>query len=137
MNAKKDESLSQRDTTEAFHSVLLLCGSQKLNLLDQNFNVSPRGMTFTTDSHFAPFTDLSIRLKLPPSIGALNGRTIQCEGVVVECRGSRTQKIYHITVAFLNLSPSDQKFLSLAYQTLSSPIQPISPQKLDGPASFR
>ncbi len=126
MNAKKVEPTSQTDASEAPHSALLLCGNHRLNLLEPNIQISPRGMTFATDSQFAPFTELRIRLKLPPSLGSLGDHTIHCEGVVVECRGNHRRKIYQVTVAFLNLTERDQKLLSLARNFSPAGIESVT-----------
>src|ERR1043166_2453729 len=61
MNARKAEPSSKPYGSEPSHSILLSSGDRKLNILDHNFQVAPRGMTFTTDSYFAPFTALSFR----------------------------------------------------------------------------
>ncbi len=85
-------------------------------------------MTFKTDSYFAPFTTLAIRLQIPPSFASLKGRTIQCEGAVVECRGSKERKMYQVTVAFLNLTASDQKQLAAADRVLAESVRPVRKQ---------
>ncbi len=128
MNAKKDEPTSRQDASEALHSALLLCDHHRLNLLDASIQICPQGMSFATDSEFAPFTELRIRLKLPPSLGSLGGHTIDCEGVVVECRGNHQRKIFQVTVAFLNLSEHDQKLLSLARSFSPAGIESVSTQ---------
>ncbi|MSR65411.1 MAG: hypothetical protein EXS18_06480 [Verrucomicrobiae bacterium] len=126
----------RKDPSDLFPSVLLWSGSRKLNILDQSIQVSPRGMIFKTDNHFAPFTDLRVRLKLPPRIGSMNTHTIQCDGVVVECRGSHSKMIYFVTVAFVNLSKSEQKVLSTATSFLPTGEAPVRPQNRGIRASF-
>lgn len=82
-------------------------------------------MTFKTDNYFAPFTTLSIRLQIPPTFASLKGKTIHCEGVVVECRGSHGHRVFQVTVAFLNLVPADQKQLAIADKILAESVQSV------------
>lgn len=114
MNARKEGPSQRKDTSVAVNSVLLWKGNRQLNILDQSIQVTPRGMVFKTDDHFAPFSELRIRLIIPPRLGSTHNQTVQCDGVVVECRGSHAKKVYFVTVAFVNLPESDQKLLSLA-----------------------
>jgi|ERR1051325_2289586 hypothetical protein len=109
MKMARSDSLSQRDSAGSFRTVVLQCGKTILNV--HAFGVSPRGMTFQTDRPFASFTHLSVQLEIPQTPASY---TIRCEGVVVECRGSHTSKIYYVTVAFVDLSAADQKRLALA-----------------------
>jgi|ERR1051326_27466 hypothetical protein len=136
MNARKEVPSDRKDPSDLFHSVLLWCGNHKLNILDHNIQVSPRGIVFKTDSYFAPFTDLRVRLKLPPRLGVMNNQTIQCDGVVVECRGSHAKKIYFVTVAFVNLSESEQKILSTANSFPPAAVSPVRPQNRSIRSSF-
>jgi hypothetical protein len=126
MKAAKHSPSIKGEPHSEFTSVLLQCGKQTLPILDHNFEVSARGMSFKTDSYFAPFTNLSVRLQLPPRLGQLRCRTIHCEGVVVECRGAVRQKMYWITVAFLNLDARDEKELSLAAALPGIGITPLT-----------
>lgn len=114
--------------------VVLRCGKKTLHILDHTFRVSPRGMTFKTDSYFDPFTSLRIRLHMPPTIASPNGRTIECEGAVVECRGDHKRSIYYVTVAFLNLTSADQKHLHLAHRALPKGL-PVWSHRPHGGAS--
>src|ERR1051325_9499155 len=128
MKMAKTESTIRSTSFGISPLVLLQCGKQTLNILDQGFQVSPRGMTFKTDSYFEAFTSLSIRLQLPPTLTQRSGSTIRCEGAVVECRGDHKRKIYYVTVAFLNLTEADQKHLTLADRVLAAGIQRVIPQ---------
>jgi len=82
-----------------------------LEILDGDFQVTPRGMTFKTNSYFDPFTSLHIRFLIPAGPDAGRGKTIECEGAVVECRGDHKRKIFYVSVAFLGLSSPECKLV--------------------------
>lgn len=87
---------------------------RRIRLAAQSIAVSARGMSFQTDTPFAPFTELKIRISVPALSPGGEATDIACDGVVVECRGSHQWKVYYVTVAFVNLPRSKQKHLALA-----------------------
>lgn len=121
MKAVKEERLSNAEIAAVSHPVLLRCGKRTLNVLDQDFRVSVRGMTFKTDSFFEPFTNLQVRLRIPPTMASPRGHTIECEGAVVECKGDHKRRLYCVTVTFLNLTAVDQKHLQLSHLPQQAP----------------
>lgn len=130
MNSDQEGSSSRANDADTHSPISIWWGKQRINILHHSLDVSPNGITFSTDKPFAPFTELRVRLRFEHHTPPHSGRTIQCEGVVVECRGDYKRHIHFVTVVFLNLAEFDRKYLARTHQSLlRSRWQSVSPQE--------
>lgn len=82
----------------------------------QGIQLSPRGITFCSDSYMAPFTEVRVRLQLT---SRKSEQSIRCDGVVVECQGNKLKKSFQVAVAFLNVPKNLQNEIRSATQPSS------------------
>lgn len=72
----------------------------------KSVRISATGVTFSTPTYMAPFTEVQVRLRSTKS-----SEPIQYSGVVVDCRGDRSESQYMVSVAFLNVPRNAEREL--------------------------
>ena len=93
MNAAKHDSLTDLRFLPSARSLSGSCAPNGVH-------VSANGVTFPSDTYWAPFTEVQVRVQL--SKGSTAGQWVHCNGVIVDCHGSKFKNRYEVAVAFLN-----------------------------------
>ena len=115
--------VTKRDFSGVFDAELKSKRSRKAAVLDKAFNLSPKGMTFVTDTFMPEWMEVGVEMRLPNSGARRDQRTdIDCRGVVVQCtrRGQGTG--FEVVLMFLDLPKRAQAQLSAA----PSAVAPLS-----------
>ena len=115
--------VTKRDFSGVFDAELKVKRSRKAAVLDKAFNLSPKGMTFVTDTFMPEWMEVGVEMRLPNSGARRDQRTdIDCRGVVVQCtrRGQGTG--FEVVLMFLDLPKRAQAQLSAT----PSAVAPLS-----------
>jgi hypothetical protein len=123
-------SAAQRDVSGVFRS---FPGAHKSPRRSPRVVVSANGVTFASDSYVAPFTEVQVRVKGTKHRSLRQG--LNCQGVVVDCRGNNSHDGYKVSVAFLNAPPTLRHQLRDAQEPAARRIVLHPPAKL-GRASW-
>ena len=107
--------VTKRDFSGVFDAELKGKRSRKAAVLDKAFNLSPKGMTFVTDTFMPEWMEVGVEMRLPQSGARRDQRLdIGCRGVVVQCARRGQGKGFEVVLMFLDLSKRAQARLSAA-----------------------
>ena len=77
---------TRRDISGVFDAELNRKRSRKAGVLDKVFDLSPKGITFLTDTFMPEWMEVGVEMRLPQSGARRDQRLdIGCRGVVVQC----------------------------------------------------
>ena len=109
---------TRRDVSGIFDAELQGNRSRKAAVLDKVFSLSPKGITFLTDTYLPEWTEVGVEMRLP-QLGAKRDDSvnIDCRGVVVQC-ARRERGKFEVVVMFLDLPKRAQTHISTAPPTL-------------------
>ena len=115
--------VTKRDFSGVFDAELKSKRSRKAAVLDKAFNLSPKGMTFVTDTFMPEWMEVGVEMRLPNSGARRDQHTdIDCRGVVVQCARREQGKGFQVVLMFLDLPKRAQAQLS----TAPSAVAPLS-----------
>ena len=105
-------STARRDRSGVFDADLKRRRMSKAAVLDKIFHLSPRGITFVTDTCFPEWTEVGVEMHLPAR-SARNDqpRQIGCRGVVVQCVRRDHGPGFEVALLFLDLPKNAQNRL--------------------------
>lgn len=108
-------AVTKRDVSGVFDAELKGKRSRKPAVLDRVFNLSPKGITFVTDTFMREWTEVGVEMRLP-NVGARKDQRIDigCRGVVVQCMRREQGKGFKVVLLFLDLPKRAQAQLSAA-----------------------
>jgi len=114
---------TRRDVSGVFDAELEEKRSRKAAVLDKVFKLSPKGITFVTDTFMPEWTEVGVEMRLPNSGARRDQHTdIGCRGVVVQCARREQGKGFEVVLMFLDLPKRAQAQLSAA----PSAVAPLS-----------
>src|SRR5664280_3888245 len=95
---------TRRDVSGIFDAELKGKRSRKAAVLDKVFCLSPKGITFLTDTYLPEWTEVGVEMRLPQT-GARRDQSvdIDCRGVVVQCAQRERGKGFEVVLMFLDL----------------------------------
>ena len=106
---------TRRDVSGVFVNELEDKHSRKAAVLDRAFNLTPKGMTFVTDTFMPEWMEVGVEMRLPVAGGARRDYTdIDCRGVVVQCERRAQGKGFEVVLMFLDLPKRARAQLSAA-----------------------
>jgi hypothetical protein len=107
--------VTKRDISGVFDAELKSKRPRKAAVLDKVFDLSPKGITFLTDTYMNEWTEVGVELSLPAT-GASKDQPIDidCRGVVVQCAKREKGKGFKVVLLFLDLPKRVQTQLSIA-----------------------
>ena len=111
---------TRRDISGVFEAELKGKRSRKAAVLDKVFCLSPKGITFLTDTFLPEWTEVGVEMRLPQT-GARRDEAvdIDCRGVVVQCAQRQKGKGFEVVLMFLDLPKRAQAHISAAPSTLT------------------
>jgi hypothetical protein len=106
---------TKRDISGVFDAELNGKRSRKAGVLDKVFNLSPKGITFLTDTFMPEWMEVGVEMRLPQS-GARRDQQVDigCRGVVVQCARRSQGNGFKVVLMFLDLPKRAQAQLSVA-----------------------
>ncbi len=104
---------AKRDHSGVFDAEIRSQRSRQAAVLDQVFQLSPRGITFLTERFLPEWTEVGVEMRLPVA-GARKDHQIDCRGVVVQCARRQQGKGFEVALLFLNLPKRAQAQISAA-----------------------
>ena len=115
--------VTKRDVSGIFDAEFKGNRSRKAAVLDQVFDLSPKGITFLTDTYMNEWTEVGVEMRLPGPATRRDQRIdIGCRGVVVQCAKREEGKGFKVVLLFLDLPKRAQAQLS----TAPSAVAPLS-----------
>jgi hypothetical protein len=106
---------TKRDISGVFDAELNGKRSRKAGALDKVFDLSPKGVTFLTDTFMPEWMEVGVEMRLPQSGARRDQRLdIGCRGVVVQCARRGQGKGFKVVLMFLDLPKRAQAQLSTA-----------------------
>jgi hypothetical protein len=106
---------TRRDISGVFDAELKGKRSRKAGVLDKVFDLSPKGITFLTDTFMPEWMEVGVEMRLPQSGARRDQRLdIGCRGVVVQCARRSQGKGFEVVLMFLDLPKRAQAQLSVA-----------------------
>ena len=116
-------AVTKRDVSGVFDAELKDRCVRKAAVLDKIFHLSPKGMTFVTDTFLPEWTEVGVEMCLPHT-GAHKDQNVGCRGVVVQCMRREQGKGFEVALLFLDLpkralahlaaAPSDTRPFSIS-----------------------
>jgi len=104
-------STSKLDTSGIFQAPKIATAQTRLALDASAIRFRKNGIEFRTDKPIPPWTEMTVALQSP-----VDGKTVHCTGVVVECAGNRHAG-YLVSMVFMNMSrQSQERFNQIAGQ---------------------
>ena len=104
---------TRRDVSGVFDAELREKRSRKAAVLDKVFCLSPKGITFATDTYLPEWTEVGVEMRLPnPGARRDQSIDIDCRGVVVQCAQRDRAKGFEVVLLFLDLPKRAQAHLS-------------------------
>ena len=114
---------TRRDFSGVFDAELTGKRSRQAGVLDKVFDLSPKGITFLTDTFMPEWMEVGVEMRLPQSGARRDQRLdIGCRGVVVQCARRGQGKGFEVVLMFLDLPKRAQAQLSVA----PSAVAPLS-----------
>ena len=114
---------TKRDISGVFDAELNGKRSRKAGVLDKVFNLSPKGITFLTDTFMPEWMEVGVEMRLPaPEARRDQPTDIGCRGVVVQCARRGQGQGFEVVLMFLDLPKRAQAQLSAA----PSAVAPLS-----------
>lgn len=113
--------VTRRDISGVFDAELKGKRSRKAAVLDKAFDLSPKGMTFVTDTFMPEWMEVGVEMRLPNSAARRDQHNtdIGCRGVVVQCTRRGPGKGFQVVLMFLDLPKRAQAQLSAAPSTVA------------------
>ena len=106
---------TRRDISGVFDAELNRKRSRTAGVLDKVFDLSPKGITFLTDTFMPEWMEVGVEMRLPQSGARRDQRLdIGCRGVVVQCARRSQGKGFEVVLMFLDLPKRAQAQLSVA-----------------------
>ena len=106
---------TRRDSSGVFDAELNGKRSRNAAVLDKVFELSPKGITFMTDTFLPEWMDVGVEMRLPHTGARRDQRLdIGCRGVVVQCTRRAQGKGFEVVLMFLDLPKRAQAQLSVA-----------------------
>ena len=106
---------TKRDISGVFDAELTGKRSRQASVLDKVFDLSPKGITFLTDTFLPEWMEVGVEMRLPQSGTRRDQRLdIGCRGVVVQCARRGQGKGFEVVLMFLDLPKRAQAQLSVA-----------------------
>ena len=111
---------ARKDVSGIFDVELKRKRSHKAAVLDKVSCLSPKGITFTTDTYLPEWTEVGVEMRLP-NPGARRDQPIQidCRGVVVQCAQREKVQGFEVVLLFLDLPKGAQAHLNIAPAVLT------------------
>lgn len=95
---------TRRDVSGIFDKHLGTKFPRKAAVLDRAFDLTPKGMTFVTDTFMPEWMEVGVEMRLPVAGGARRDcADIGCRGVVVQCERRAQGKGFEVVLMFLDL----------------------------------
>jgi hypothetical protein len=115
--------VTKRDVSGIFDAELKGKRPRKAAVLDKVFDLTPKGITFLTDTFMNEWTEVGVEMRLP-STGARKDQQvdIDCRGVVVQCVRREQGKGFKVVLLFLDLPKRAQAQLAVT----PSAVAPLS-----------
>ena len=111
---------TRRDVSGVFDAELKGKRSCKAAVLDKVLKLSPKGITFVTDTFMPEWTEVGVEMRLPYAGARRDQHTdIGCRGVVVLCARREQGKGFEVVLMFLDLPKRAQAQLSAAPSTVA------------------
>ena len=111
---------TRRDVSGVFDAELKGKRSRKAAVLDSVFCLSPKGITFLTDTYLPEWTEVGVEMRLPQSRARRDQSIdIDCRGVVVQCARREKSKGFEVVLLFLDLPKRAQAHLGAAPSALT------------------
>lgn len=104
---------TKRDLSGVFDADIQAKRPRKTAVLDQIFQLSPKGITFLSERYLPEWTEVGVEMRLP-IMGARKDHQFDCRGVVVQCTPRQHGKGFEVALLFLNLPKRAQAQLSAA-----------------------
>jgi hypothetical protein len=105
---------TKRDISGVFDAELNRKRSRKADVLGKVFNLSPKGITFLTDTFLPEWMEVGVEMRLPHTGMRRDQRLdIGCRGVVVQCTRRTQGKGFEVVLMFLDLPKRAQAQLSI------------------------
>jgi hypothetical protein len=104
---------TKRDISGVFDAELKSRRIRKAAVLDRIFHLSPKGITFVTDTFLPEWTEVGVEMRLPQN-GAHKDQNIGCRGVVVQCMRREQGKGFEVALLFLDLPKRARAHLATA-----------------------
>jgi len=115
-----DMGATRRDVSGVFDAELKGRRSRKAAVLDKVFCLSPKGITFATDTYLPEWTEVGVEMRLPnPGARRDQSIDIDCRGVVVQCAHRDKGRGFEVVLLFLDLPKRAQAHLSAAPSVLT------------------
>ncbi len=108
---------TKRDHSGVFDAEIRSKPTRKSAVLDEIFQISPKGITFVTSQFLPEWTEVGVEMRLPVA-GARKDHQIDCRGVVVQCTPRAQSKGFEVALLFLDLPKRAQAHLSVAPSAL-------------------
>jgi hypothetical protein len=94
--------------------------SRKTAVLDKVSCLSPKGITFTTDTYLPEWTEVGVEIRLPKPGARLDPPIqIDCRGVVVQCAQREKVQWFEVVLLFLDLPQWAKAHLDVAPSVLT------------------
>jgi hypothetical protein len=107
--------VTKRDVSGIFDAELKSKRPRKAAVLDKVFNLSPKGITFLTDTFINEWTEVGVEMRLSgPATRRDQQIDIGCRGVVVQCVKREQGKGFKVVLLFLDLPKRAQAQLAVA-----------------------
>jgi hypothetical protein len=111
---------TKRDVSGVFDAELKGKRSRKAAVLDSVFSLSPKGLTFLTDTYLPEWTEVGVEMRLPQTRARRDQSIdINCRGVVVQCTQREKGKGFEVVLLFLDLPKRAQAHISAAPSVLT------------------
>jgi hypothetical protein len=115
--------VTKRDVSGVFDAELKSKRPRKAAVLDKVFNLSPKGITFLTDTFINEWTEVGVEMRVPATSPRKDQQIdIDCRGVVVQCVKREQGKGFKVVLLFLDLPKRAQAQLAVA----PSAVAPLS-----------
>jgi hypothetical protein len=93
---------TRRDNSGVFDAELKSKRRRTAAVLDSDFHLNQKGVTFVTDTYLPEWTEVGVEMRLPHK-GARRDQSITCRGVVVQCTARGQGKGFEVALLFLDL----------------------------------
>jgi len=115
--------VTKRDISGIFDTELKSKRSRKAAVLDKVFDLTPKGITFLTDTFINEWTEVGVEMRLPATSARKDQQIdIDCRGVVVQCAKREQGKGFKVVLLFLDLPKRAQAQLAVP----PSAVAPLS-----------
>lgn len=103
---------AKRDLSGVFDAELKHARNRKAAVLDGNFHISHKGITFQSETQLPEWTEVGVEMRMPVK-GARKDQEINCRGVVVQCARRPQGKGFEVSLVFVDLPKKTQSQLEI------------------------